>query len=464
MHEISRKSVRAFTAAGLLLSALAIIAMSIDKNSVQKTARHYAVTAGTRGGGARLISVERGILGDMERRWASGEPESGQMCQWVPASTHTTLVAALLHQSATPSAALPAGEANRKEVELDRAPLRTIRDTYPTYSAVAVDPVRREIVLQDENLFQILVYDRSANTPASAGMTEPKRIISGRRTKVEFNCGLYIDPQSGDIYSVNNDTLDTLTVFSREARGDVPPNRELHTPHRTYAIAVDETSQEMFLTVEHPPQIAVYRKTASGAEKPVRVMEGPSTGLEDAHGIALAIKNQWMFVSNHGHTSNPQKPGGGKFDPPSITVYPLKASGDTPPVRTIEGPKTRLNWPAHMYMDEAQQELYVANDVDDSILVFRATDNGDVAPLRIIRGPKTGLKNPTGVYVDPVNQEVVAANMGNHTATVYPRTANGDVAPLRTIRSGPPGKLSLAIGNPGAAAYDSKREEILVPN
>ena len=54
--------------------------------------------------------------------------------------------------------------------------------------------------------------------------------------------------------------------------------------------------------------------------------------------------------------------------------------------------------------------------------------------------------------------------MGNASATVYPLTADGDVAPLRTIRSAPLGKLSQAIGNPGAVGYDSKREEVLVPN
>ena len=54
--------------------------------------------------------------------------------------------------------------------------------------------------------------------------------------------------------------------------------------------------------------------------------------------------------------------------------------------------------------------------------------------------------------------------MGNHRATVYSLTANGNVAPLRTIRSAPEDKLAQAIGNPGAVAYDSKRDEILVPN
>jgi hypothetical protein len=68
------------------------------------------------------------------------------------------------------------------------------------------------------------------------------------------------------------------------------------------------------------------------------------------------------------------------------------------------------------------------------------------------------------VYVDTIHDELVVSNMGNHRATVYPRTVDGNTAPIRTIRSGPEGKTALMIGNPGSVAYDSKREEILVPN
>jgi hypothetical protein len=32
------------------------------------------------------------------------------------------------------------------------------------------------------------------------------------------------------------------------------------------------------------------------------------------------------------------------------------------------------------------------------------------------------------------------------------------------IRSGPLGNEALMIGNPGAVSYDTRREEILVPN
>ncbi|MGH9783772.1 MAG: hypothetical protein ACRD88_06260, partial [Terriglobia bacterium] len=75
-----------------------------------------------------------------------------------------------------------------------------------------------------------------------------------------------------------------------------------------------------------------------------------------------------------------------------------------------------------------------------------------------------GLKNPAGLALDLKNKEVWAANMGNHAATVYPLLADGDVAPLRTIRSGAADEPALLIVNPGGVGYDSKREELLVPN
>src|SRR5262245_20715381 len=93
--------------------------------------------------------------------------------------------------------------------DFDRAPVRVIRDPYPTFSAVAVDMDGNEIVLQDENNFGFAVYDRLTNTPASARLSEPKRIVRGPQTFMEFNCGLYVDQKTGDIYSVNNDTIDT---------------------------------------------------------------------------------------------------------------------------------------------------------------------------------------------------------------------------------------------------------------
>jgi DNA-binding beta-propeller fold protein YncE len=363
-------------------------------------------------------------------------------------------------------------------------PVRWIRDPYAAFSSVAVDPINNEVVMTDENLFQILVYDRTANTPPTAKMTEPKRILAGLQTKIEFQCGLYIDPKNGDIFAVNNDTVDTLVIFSREQKGDVPPRRELYTPHGTFGIAVDEQAQEMFLTLQHDSALVVFRKYAEKEEAPLRLLQGGRTMLADPHGIALDTKNQWMFVTNHGAVSSrrpldageePERanwpleraqavPGSGRSLPPSITVYGMKQQGDTPPLRVITGPKTMLNWATGLAVDSERGEVYVANDMDNSILVFNVTDSGDVAPKRVIKGGKTMLANPTGIWLDLKNNELWAANFMNHSATVYPRTASGDTPPLRIIRSGPLDEPALGIGNPHPVAYDSKREEILVPN
>lgn len=365
----------------------------------------------------------------------------------------------------------------------DPVPVRVIQDDVATFSAVAVDPIRNEIVLQDENLFQIHVYDRASATPSGAGITRPKRILDGPNTEIEFNCGLYIDPQNGDIYSVNNDTSDTLLVFSHGADGNVHPARKLHTPHGTYGIAVDEGNGEMFLSVEHDNAIVAFKKNAKDEERPIRLIQGDQTLLADPHGIALDVARNWIFVANHGstHLVRPELgppmeipnwpltrgyavPGSGRLLPPSIAVYDRAARGDAKPLRVISGPATRLNWPAQIFFDQKHDELFVANDGDHSVLVFSGTATANAAPLRVIQGPRTGLANPTGVWVDVVHDEIVVSNMGNHSATVYARTGAGDTAPVRTIRAAPAGKKALAIGNPGAVAYDTTRDQILVPN
>jgi hypothetical protein len=444
--------------AGASLIALVVAAFLVLSGSTSSDSR-----------GPRLVSIE--VLPEIA---------DGEMCQWVQASAEparlggSELILAALQARPGAAQGTAATSADQRNLIRDRAPLRTIKDPYPTYSAVALDLQHGEIVLQDENLFQIMVYDRTANTPPTATMTEPKRVIGGHETKIEFNCGLYIDPKTGDIYSVNNDTLNTMTVFNREAKGDVKPTRELHTPHRSYGIAVDEQAEELFMTRQDPAEVYVFRKYAEGDEEPLRILRGNKTLLSDVHGIALDTKNGWMFVANYGNGGTYREgpdgeiggkiPGSGRFTPPSITVYPIKAEGDTAPIRVIEGPNTQFNWPAHLSIDEERGEIYVANDGGHSVLVFKVTDNGNVAPTRVIKGAKTQIRNPTGLYVDTKNNELVVANMGNHMATVYPRDANGDVAPLRVIRGAPLDTPALQIGNPGAVAYDTKRNEILVPN
>ena len=346
-------------------------------------------------------------------------------------------------------------------------PVRTIRDTYPTYSAVAVDVNSNEVILQDNNLWEYQVFDRLSPTPAKDDeISQPKRTVRGDKTQMEFNNGLYLDPGNGDIYSVESDVGDKMVRFPREATGDVSPISVLHTYHRVYNVAADEGKQELYVTVEYPPQVVVFRKQASGEEKPLRHLEGDDTGLDTPHGIAVDEKDRLLFVNNWGHHSNFMIQGTGKFFPPSIKVYSLDASGNAKPLRVITGDKTQLDWPAAMKFNPDNGDLYVANDIGQSVLVFANAPKaqGNIAPARVIRGPSTRLRNPTGVALDLKNKEVWVSNLGNSSATVYPLMAAGDVPPLRVIRSAPESYRGLAFGRTNAVAYDPIREEILVPN
>ena len=349
-------------------------------------------------------------------------------------------------------------------VDVDRPPVRTLRDTAPIYSSVAVDDTHNEVLLQDNNLWSIRVFSRLDNAKPGAPPTEARRVIAGNDTEVQFNSCVYLDPANGDIYSVENDIGDVIVTFDHDATGNAKPIRKLHVTHRAYAMAMDEENQEFFVSVQHPPQIAVYRKGASGEEKPKRLLIGDKTQLSDSHGMAIDTKRKLLFVDNWGNIADDDKPGSGRFGPPTITVYRLNADGDEAPLRIIEGPKTGLDWPGAMSVDADTGDLYVANDMGQDLIVFHGTDHGDVAPSRTIKGPHTGLTYPVGVFADTKNKEVWATNIGNSTATVYPIGANGDVAPLRIIRSAEDGKKSLRFGKTQALAYDSIREQILVPN
>jgi DNA-binding beta-propeller fold protein YncE len=424
---------------------------------------------------------------------------NGEACEMPPENTTGLGVASSASEAGFQrrgggAAAVAGGTAITKQ------PDRIIRDRFPAFSSIAVDTIRDQIVVTDENLFQVLFYSRTENNRPNQ-VAKPIRLVGTPwdaamlhreepKTKIEFQCGLYFDPSNGEVYAVNNDTQDTLVIFSNEQTGNVAPTRDVHTPHGTFGITVDEATQEMFLTVQHDSAVVVYKKSAKGEERPIRLLQGDRTRLADPHGVAFDSKTNLIFVTNHGSVHKVRReegqdgrnirrgaalpnwplerdfavPGSGQTLPPAITVYAHDAAGDTAPLRVIEGPRTQLNWPTGIVIDSERGEIYVTNDTADAILVFDVAASGDVAPRRVLRGAKTGLKNPTGIALDKKNGEMWIANFGNHTATAYKLDAQGDTAPLRTVRAAPGGTPSLMIGNPGAMAYDPKREQLLVPN
>lgn len=373
-------------------------------------------------------------------------------------------------EQANPAAAKPIGG--------DIVPARSILDPHPAFVGVAVDPVNDVVVVADTNRKSVVSYDRLGESrPGEA--SEMRRQITGPKTNIGFVAGVAVDPARRELYAVNNDIEDTLMVWPYDAEGNERPSRLLAVPHQAWGVALNPSRDEIAVSVELQNAVVVYRREAVGLEPPVRYIRGPQTGLADPHGIYWDDLDGEIAVANHGNFRGLAKntglgctqvatadvpAEGGRFEPPSISIYSATASGDQKPLRTIAGARTRLDWPMGIDVDAAHDEIAVANNGDNSVLIFRRTRGGDVAPLRSIGGPHTGINRPMGVSIDAKNDEIWVTNFGDHTALVFARDASGDAAPKRIIRSAPAGTPSTGFGNPEAVAYDSKREEILVPN
>src|SRR5262249_22235685 len=155
-------------------------------------------------------------------------------------------------------------------------------------------------------------------------------------------------------------------------------------------------------------------------------------------------------------------------------VFARTQSGNTPPRRVNQGPRTHLHSPQGVAVDNKNNELIVSNDTRLSILVFDRTASGDAAPVREIIGPSTGIRSPQGIVVDPVHDEIILSDEGKPSEDakvsedeakakpkpillVFRRTDSGDVAPIRVI-SGP----NTGMLRPRQIQLDTQRDELVL--
>ena len=256
-------------------------------------------------------------------------------------------------------------------------------------------------------------------------------------------------------------TQPRIAVFARLANGDAAPTR-LITGQNTllgrtiHGLAYDPARDEIVAPNALADAVLVFRAGASGAEHPMRVIQGPHTHLVTPHAVSLDLQNREILVAS--------------LTGRRINVFRWDADGDATPVRVIEGPKTGLGHVVGLAVDPERNLLAVANSQD--ILIFNRTDNGDVSPLARIAGPKTGITDEPwqmefyrgrifvaasnhlhqnlyeGVTLRPDAREVPDDPWLNPVLGflgVWNITDNGDVAPLAMIR-GPFSGLLHPVG------------------
>jgi len=198
------------------------------------------------------------------------------------------------------------------------------------------------------------------------------------------------------------------------------------------------------------PQIAVFARLADKNAQPVRKVEGQKTLLgRTMHGFT--------YDEIHDEFTVPQQFA------QAILTFAGGAEGETPPLRVIQGSRTRLEAPDRVAVDAVNNEIYVPEG--DKILVFDRMGNGNVAPKRAIEGPDVG-RGLDALAIDPVNNFLIVGAGGgggdrDRSGTrflVFDRTANGNAKPKMTIQGPramggpfaiyPPKKLILATNRP----------------
>ena len=221
-----------------------------------------------------------------------------------------------------------------------------------------------------------------------------------------------------------------------------------------HSIDYDEIHDEIVVPQQFAQAILTFRGSTDGDEPPVRVIQGPKTRLQRPDRITVDPVHNEIFVPSRD----------------AIMVYPREAHGNVAPIRILEGPDTRLGGSAAA-VDPVHDLLIVAGSVggrgregSGQLLIFDRTAEGNAKPLRAIRGPNTMLTNTKNVRVYPPGGWILVAedgvedsNTGLSFVGVWSIHDDGDVPPRWTI-GGPKGTLL----KPRGVALDPENHAVIV--
>ena len=245
--------------------------------------------------------------------------------------------------------------------------------------AIEYDEIHDEIVAPQQFAQAILTF-----RGAASGEEPPIRVIQGNLTQLKRPDRLAIDP-------VNNEILvpsgDRVLVFPRSAHGNVQPVRVLMGPDTQLgasAVAVDPVNNLLV--------VAGSRRGARG--------QGTRSSNDDEDG--------------------------GQRSPSHLLVFKRTAEGNARPLRVITGPKTLLVNTKNVRVHPPTGFILIARDgtegPEDGISfvgVWSIHDDGDVAPRWTIGGPGGMLSKPRGLDLDPANETVIISDKDLNGAVTY---------------------------------------------
>jgi hypothetical protein len=172
------------------------------------------------------------------------------------------------------------------------------------------------------------------------------------------------------------------------------------------------------------PQIAVFARLANGNAQTVRRIEGQKTLLHrPIHSI--------FYDEIHDELVVPAPVA------QAVMTFRGDANGEEAPIRIIQGPKTGLLYTDIATADPVHNEIFVPTETVEGprmIHVFDRMAQGNVAPIRKLGGPDSGLASGIPSIVTDYDLLLTGGRGGT---LVFNRSDSGNAKPLRTITGGP---------------------------
>lgn len=239
------------------------------------------------------------------------------------------------------------------------------------------------------------------------------------------------------------------------ANGNAAPVRAISgqkslVARSTHGIAYDPIRDVFLVPQFYGQAILVFRGAADGEEAPLRIIQGPKTGLKNPDKLMLDAVNNEIYV--------PQ------ID--RLLVFPGDAQGDVAPKRIL-GPDQKLGAQL-VAIDPVRNRIVVAGPAgrgrQGRFQIFDRMASGDAKPKWVIQGPHAEINylfgpieiSPRGWIIAGIRTEAELGDDNNFVG-VWDANAKGDVPPIYRI-GGPNVLLQQVRG----VTLDTKHKELIV--
>ena len=214
---------------------------------------------------------------------------------------------------------------------------------------IQYDAVHDEIVIANTIGQAILTYRGAAD-----GEEPPIRIIQGPLTQLQSpDFGVDVDPVHDELFVAEPDSI---KVFARAADGNVAPIRIIRGPatqislgSRARALAVDPINDVLVVSNDlknRDSRILIFDRNAQGNVAPLRIIEGPNTGIRGTitHLRLYPPKGRIVTVlgmRGKGEDGDAGRSEGGE-DVRGIADWNIGDNGNVPPRWLLGGPRSHI--------------------------------------------------------------------------------------------------------------------------